>query len=313
MQSPWMASTSPYLSVIIPAYNAAFSLRRCLDRLLAQATTVSCEIVVSDDGSSDNTAELMGAYQQKGVRYLRHGNVGRARNRNIGARNALGQVLVFLDADMLPSPGFLFAHCKAMQQAGERGVVLGAVPVAEECETKPVGRFMARKWERRLAALQCEPDNPFHMQSGNFSIRRYLFEELEGFDTTFIDYGGEDIDFFARAYLANVHFLYAPDALAYQLVDMRFADLLTKASQASQASNLILQRYPMLAARATVNQPVQPNLKGRIWYLFRQAPFSSWLLLKLLPLVERYCSDDVAFLIYNSLLSERWHRHDTHR
>ncbi len=54
---------------------------------------------------------------------------------------------------------------------------------------------------------------------------------------------------------ANVHFLYAPDALAYQLVDMRFADLLTKASQASQASNLILQRYPMLAARATVNQP----------------------------------------------------------
>ena len=136
-----MTSNNPTVSVVIPAYNTAPTLCRCLDCLLAQTTTVPYEIVVSDDGSTDDTSQLMSAYEAKGVRYLQHKNVGRAQNRNIGAENARGMILVFLDADTLPVPGFLSAQSQAWEQAGKQGVVSGAIPVAQECEILSSGTF----------------------------------------------------------------------------------------------------------------------------------------------------------------------------
>ena len=149
--------------------------------------------------------------------------------------------------------------------------------------------------------LQAEPDNIFHMQSGNFSIGRDFFMGLDGFDGQLQQYGGEDTDLFARAYLAGAYFLYSPEALAYQLVDARFIDLLAKARSANKASQIILRHYPTLAPRAVKGEPAALNLKGGIWQHFLQLSFSPGLLLKFLPLAERYCSDTVIFRLYNAL------------
>ncbi len=98
----------PCFSVIIPAYNAAATLARALDSVLAQ-TWAAHEIIVVDDGSSDATAAVAAAYGDK-VRYLYQVNAGVSAARNAGARAASGNWLAFLDADDWYYPNRLKWH-----------------------------------------------------------------------------------------------------------------------------------------------------------------------------------------------------------
>jgi glycosyltransferase involved in cell wall biosynthesis/peptidoglycan/xylan/chitin deacetylase (PgdA/CDA1 family)/SAM-dependent methyltransferase len=90
------ASDVPLISVIIPSYNHAHFLTEAIESILSQ-TYSHYEIVVVDDGSTDNTAEVAGRYP--GVRCVRQDNRGLAAARNTGIRKSSGDYLVFLDAD----------------------------------------------------------------------------------------------------------------------------------------------------------------------------------------------------------------------
>ena len=88
----------PFISIIVPAYNAREHVGQCLDALLASSYT-SCEIIVVDDGSTDDTAEMARA---KGVPVLeRNRQAGPGAARNEGALRAKGEILLFVDADVL--------------------------------------------------------------------------------------------------------------------------------------------------------------------------------------------------------------------
>ena len=92
------------LSVIIPAYNAACDLRECLSAI-KHASPAGVEIIVVDDASTDDTAAVAG---RMGVRVLRlEKNSGPAAARNYGARQANGEILFFVDADVVAAPGLL--------------------------------------------------------------------------------------------------------------------------------------------------------------------------------------------------------------
>ena len=84
------------VSVVIPCYNQAHFLGEAIESVLAQ-TYPHLEIVVVDDGSTDNTGEVAARYP--GVRYVRQENQGLAAARNTGLRHSSGDYLVFLDAD----------------------------------------------------------------------------------------------------------------------------------------------------------------------------------------------------------------------
>ena len=88
------------ISVIVPAYNAAPWLPRILDSLLAQ-TWENLEILVVDDGSSDNTPEVLADYAARfdKVRFLRKKNGGEYAARLSGVENARGEWIGFADAD----------------------------------------------------------------------------------------------------------------------------------------------------------------------------------------------------------------------
>lgn len=101
-------NSSPELavSVIIPTYNRAGYLRQALDSVLAQ-TIRPAEIIVVDDGSTDDTAACIAAYGPA-VRYLCHqGNRGIAAARNTGLQAAQGDLIAWLDSDDLWEPAFL--------------------------------------------------------------------------------------------------------------------------------------------------------------------------------------------------------------
>lgn len=89
--------TSDNISVVIPAYNAAGTIGRALDSVIAQ-THPAREIIVVDDGSTDRTAQVVSEYGGR-VEYLYQDNAGPGAARNAGIRAARGEWIAFLDAD----------------------------------------------------------------------------------------------------------------------------------------------------------------------------------------------------------------------
>jgi glycosyltransferase involved in cell wall biosynthesis len=87
------------VSVIIPAYNAAATIAVTIDSVLSQ-TFQDFEIIVSDDGSKDDTASVVSHYRSDPrVRYMFHENRGTSHAKNLAAREARGEYLLFLDSD----------------------------------------------------------------------------------------------------------------------------------------------------------------------------------------------------------------------
>lgn len=89
--------SGPTVSVIIPAYNSAGTLRRALDSVFGQ-TSAAHEVIVVDDGSADDIEAVLDSYGSR-VTLLRQKNAGAAAARNTGAARARGKFLAFLDAD----------------------------------------------------------------------------------------------------------------------------------------------------------------------------------------------------------------------
>lgn len=95
------------LSVIIPVYNAALLLNRCLDSIFRQKTQYTYEVILVDDGSTDNSVELIKARTETNIRLFQQQNAGPAVARNKGLEKAHGEYLAFLDADDYWNDGYI--------------------------------------------------------------------------------------------------------------------------------------------------------------------------------------------------------------
>lgn len=104
----------PGVSVVIPAYNYERFLPEAIDSVLAQ-TYAPIEVIVVDDGSTDNTKAVVAAYGDK-VRYVYQNNAGLSAARNTGIRNAKYDFLGFLDADDYWKPNFVARGMELFQQ-----------------------------------------------------------------------------------------------------------------------------------------------------------------------------------------------------
>jgi glycosyltransferase involved in cell wall biosynthesis len=91
-------STTPRVAIIIPTYNRAKLLPRAIESALVQTRADLCEIIVVNDGGSDETADVVAKYGNR-VRYIEQGNLGLAGARNTGIRAAQAELLTFLDDD----------------------------------------------------------------------------------------------------------------------------------------------------------------------------------------------------------------------
>ncbi len=102
------------ISVVIPAYNAGKYVGRAIDSVLAQNRAAD-EIIVVDDGSTDDTAEVVGGYGER-VRLIRQANAGASAARNAGIEAASGEWIAFLDADDEWLPKKLAIQCKHLER-----------------------------------------------------------------------------------------------------------------------------------------------------------------------------------------------------
>jgi glycosyltransferase involved in cell wall biosynthesis len=107
----------PSVSVIIPAYDVAVSLGRCLDSVFQQDLH-TLQVIVINDGSTDNTPEVAKSYGDR-IIYIEQENQGQGAARNTGLRAARGDYVVFLDADDYWLTGFLSTCIDFLQQQPE--------------------------------------------------------------------------------------------------------------------------------------------------------------------------------------------------
>ncbi|MBI3977217.1 MAG: glycosyltransferase [Chloroflexi bacterium] len=112
---PWL------VSAIIPAYNQAAFVSQAIESVLDQ-TCAEREVIVVDDGSTDETAEVVARYGDR-VRQVTQANAGLAAARNTGIRHARGEYLAFLDADDVWLPQKLEAQMAVFREAPEVGLV----------------------------------------------------------------------------------------------------------------------------------------------------------------------------------------------
>lgn len=122
------ATTHPFVSVIIPVYNQAAPLQRCLAALAAQTYGRShCEIIVIDNGSADAEAIAAAVAPYDNVTLTTEATPGSYAARNHGLTLARGDILAFTDADCVPAADWLAAGVQHLTQHPDCGQVVGAI------------------------------------------------------------------------------------------------------------------------------------------------------------------------------------------
>jgi len=171
--------SDPLVSIIIPAYNRAPLLPATLESILAEDYPAK-EIIVVDDGSTDNTGEVCARHP---VRYFARENRGVSAARNFGVTQCSGGLLVFLDSDDLCPPGSLRQRVDYWRREPNYGHVTGRLQRFRE-DTPGKIEFI-------------ESEDAFHcISSGAEVISRDAFEKTGGFTESIRV--GEDMDFWMR-------------------------------------------------------------------------------------------------------------------
>ena len=167
------------VSVVIPVYNGAVTLRRCLNSVLAQNGD-PMEVIVVDDGSTDGTTDVAASYGSR-IIVLVQENQGQAAARNAGLSAATGQYVAFLDADDYWLPGFLRTTTGFLDAHPEASAV--SVGQLIKVWGKPP-RIRPRVLASRGEAVQpCVLDDFFafwarhdHIRTGSAMMRREVIE-----------------------------------------------------------------------------------------------------------------------------------------
>lgn len=115
---------SPFFSVILPTYNRANMIGKAIESVLAQTYT-NWELIVVDDGSTDNTKQVVEAYNDTRIRYIYQQNAERSAARNNGIDNANGVYVCFIDSDDYFLPNHLTEFYKEIEKDADAGMFFG--------------------------------------------------------------------------------------------------------------------------------------------------------------------------------------------
>jgi glycosyltransferase involved in cell wall biosynthesis len=202
-----------FLSVVIPTYNRLPILEKCLRALEEQrleAPISAYEVVVVDDGSTDETVNwlLRHGASFPHVRLVQQDHGGPAEGRNRGVDHARGDVIVFIDSDLVVTDTFLISHARRLehtwQQRGDRlcftyGAVINTANF--EDPTSEPHKLNDLSWA--------------YFATGNVAIDRQVLERSGLFDTRFRLYGWEDLELGERLRRMGVVLVRCPEAVGY--------------------------------------------------------------------------------------------------
>ncbi|MBI3971826.1 MAG: glycosyltransferase [Chloroflexi bacterium] len=235
-------------SVIIPARNAGRTLGACLDGLAAEGVPgQNAELIVVDDGSTDDTACVAA---RPGVRVIAGAGRGPAAARNLGARHATGDVLVFLDADTVPLAGWLREMVAPLADPS----VVAVKGRYYSCQQSLVARFAQLEFEDKYARLERAAQVDF-VDAGTAAYRREAFCGVGGFDERFPAQSAEDVELAFRLAARGAGFAFNPRAAVVHEHAARLDEYLVKKARYGFFRVRVYRRYPQKALGDSYTPP----------------------------------------------------------
>jgi GT2 family glycosyltransferase len=245
------AVDAPSVSVVVPTVGRPRALARCLAALAAQREAGAFEVIVVDDGVPAGVASGRGGADCD--RVLRAGGKGAAAARNLGARAARGQLLLFLDDDLVPESDLVARHVS--RHDGRPRAVVGYCPPAPR-DPGLAELAAALWWHDHFDAMGDAGGLTFTgMLSGNLSIPRSAFLALGGFDEGVGRLRREDWLFGLTALEAGLELVYAPDAVAAHEFSLAVPRRLAAAYAEGRGDALLIAQRPGLQRLLDSDRP----------------------------------------------------------
>ena len=201
-----LLETTPSVSVVVCSYNGGGTLRECLASL-GEMDYPDYEVILVDDGSTDNAREIAGEFPN--VRAIHQENQGLSAARNVGLHASTGDIVAYTDSDCFADPDWLTLLVDRLEKTG-------AGAVGGPNLTPPDGPV--------AECVAASPGQPTHVLHGdivaehipgcNMAFRREVLERIGGFDPTYRT-AGDDVDICWRVQEAGEWIAFAPSAFVW--------------------------------------------------------------------------------------------------
>ena len=239
------------VSVIVPTFQRAALLDRCLTALSVAGANCAYEVVVVDDGSTDSTGDVLdrhlGRLPLTALRQPK--NAGPAAARNRGLSESRGALVLFVDDDVVAAPDLLSRHL-ALHQAtdDEQLAVLGRVDWHPDLRVTPFMRWLDRSGLQFAydTWLQEGPIVPPYaaFYTANLSLHRRLLEAVGGFDERFPFPAYEDMELAHRLTARGLRMVYRPEALAWHARPIDLPTFRRRMAMVSASAALLREAAP---------------------------------------------------------------------
>jgi glycosyltransferase involved in cell wall biosynthesis len=214
----------PRVSVVIPTHNRSERLKRVLAALECQTYGLdNFEVIVVSDGSSDGTDEYLRTLTTRlHLQAVTQPNQGVAVARNNGVRHATGEIVLFIDDDVVPAPELIAEHMRMHTAHAGEVIVLGPMLTPPDF---PMSRWV--RWEQAMLTKQYNamrigkyPPTARQFYTGNTSLARNHLLESGGFDENFRR--AEDVELAYRLADRGLQFVFNPDAVGFHYAERSF-------------------------------------------------------------------------------------------
>lgn len=243
-----------FLSIVIPTYNRQPILDKCLRALESQQFTpnrpiANYEIIVIDDGSTDNTIDWLKSQVFPHVRLLQQQHQGPAAARNLGVMQAQGDTIIFIDSDLVVTEQFLQAHADALRQGQQQ---MGSDRLFTYGRVINTCNFADPTSE----PFKLTDFSAAYFATGNVAIPRHWLEKAGLFDTRFQLYGWEDLELGVRLKQLGLKLIKCPAAVGYHWHPPfnleQIPQLIDKEIQRGRMGVLFYQKHPTWDVRMMI-------------------------------------------------------------
>ena len=259
-----------FISVVIPTYNRLPILKKCLSALERQNLINQIEgyeILVIDDGSTDGTISWINKNHLKfpHVCLFEQSHGGPALARNFGIKKSQGDLIVFIDSDLVVTKNFLSAHAKALTMAWARRGNRNCFTYGQVINTTDFD-------SPTLEPFKLQDNSWAYFATGNVAIDKVLLEKSGLFDPSFQLYGWEDLELGERLRSMGVELIKCPKAVGYHWHPALSIDQiphLVRIEQERAKMGLIFYRkHPTLRVRFIIQYTILHRLLWETLTLF---------------------------------------------
>lgn len=287
------------LSVVVPTYNQAELLRHCLGSLVNQTLHPDMyEVLVVDDGSTDETGQVLEEFRGRITPLRLPANRGRSAARNAGIAAARGWLIVFVDSDIVVRQDFLHRHLSMHRREG-RGVLSRGPVVLVRSAAEASG-----------ARIPWIATSPAYLDTANAAVDKTDLLRAGGFDESFPGYGWEDFELGMRLKRLGVRRVFSRQAAAFHVQPAprweAIGELLGREEARARSAVYFFRKFPMFETRLLIQATALHGLG--YWVMACGGALTPQNIVGVVKGLQRSGLTALAYLALRGVLNRHYHR-----